>query len=300
MSNKRNNNICVIGLGYVGMPLLLELSKFFSCTGYDIDKQKILNLSKKYKNIKFVSKLDNVDCNVYILCVPTPVNKSNKPNLNPLKLATKYVSKFLKKKDLIIFESTVNPGTTEYLSENIIEKVSELIPFYKSKNNNFFYLGYSPERVNPGDKKNTLKNITKIVSANSALELNKINYIYKFILNKTHQIKNIRVAEASKMLENVQRDINIALINQAQMIFDKININTIDVIKAAKTKWNFAPFYPGLVGGHCVSVDPYYLSDLAKKLGVDQKIILIGRNTNNIMPEYYAKNLIKKNLKKKK
>ena len=299
MSNKRNNNICVVGLGYVGMPLLLELSKFFSCTGYDIDKQKILNLSKKYKNIKFVSKLDNVDCNVYILCVPTPVNKSNKPNLNPLKLATKYVSKFLKKKDLIIFESTVNPGTTEYLSENIIEKVSELIPFYKSKNNNFFYLGYSPERVSPGDKKNTLKNITKIVSANSVPELNKINYIYKFILNKTHQIKNIRVAEASKMLENVQRDINIALINQAQMIFDKININTIDVIKAAKTKWNFAPFYPGLVGGHCVSVDPYYLSDLAKKLGVDKKIILIGRNTNNIMPEYYAKNLIKKNLKKK-
>ena len=291
--------ICVVGLGYVGMPLLLALSRFFPCTGYDNDKSKVLNLSKKHKKINFISKLDRNNSNVYIMCVPTPVNKKNLPDLGPLKNATTYVAKFLKKKNLIIFESTVNPGTTEFLSETIIEKISGLLPCYKRKNNNYFYLGYSPERINPGDKKNTLKNITKIISANSSASLKKINSIYSLILNKTYQVKNIKVAEASKMLENIQRDINIALVNQAQMIFDKININTIDVIKAAKTKWNFAPFYPGLVGGHCVSVDPYYLSDLAKKLKVDQKIILMGRNTNNYMPKYYANSLIKNKVKGK-
>ena len=299
MAYKKNYKICIVGLGYVGMPLLIQLSKHFSCIGYDINQKRINYLSKKYRRIQFVSNLKNLNCNVYIICVPTPVDKFNKPDISALKKDSQYISKFLKKNNIVIFESTVNPGTTEEIAENIIEKKSGLSPCYKAKKNNF-YLGYSPERVNPGDKKNTLKNITKIISANTEKTLTKINYIYKLIVEKTYKVKNIKIAESAKMLENIQRDTNIALVNQAQMIFDKINIDTIEVIKAAKTKWNFAPFYPGLVGGHCVSVDPYYMSDLAKKLKVDKKIILAGRNTNNYMPEYYSDTISKNLINKKK
>ena len=300
MAYKKNYKICIVGLGYVGMPLLIQFSKHFNCIGYDINQKRVNYLSKKYRKIQFVSDLKNLNCNVYIICVPTPVDKFNKPDLSALKKASQYISKFLKKNNIVIFESTVNPGTTEEISENIIEKKSGLSPCYKAKNNNFFYLGYSPERVNPGDKKNTLKNITKIISANTEKTLTKLNYIYKLIVEKTYKVKNIKIAESAKMLENIQRDTNIALVNQAQMIFDKINIDTIEVIKAAKTKWNFAPFYPGLVGGHCVSVDPYYMSDLAKKLKVDKKIILAGRNTNNYMPKYYSDTISKNLIDKKK
>jgi UDP-N-acetyl-D-galactosamine dehydrogenase len=301
--------IAIIGLGYVGLPLALAFGKKYHVLGYDLNKKRINELKKKIdKNLEIKKKefikskfiqftnfeKDLRGYDIFIITVPTPVTKNKKPNLRLLIKATKTVAKVIKKKDIIIYESTVYPGTTEEICLPIIERISKL------KVNSDFFLGYSPERINPGDKKHTLENITKVVSSSNKEGLTHIKKLYHTIIrNKIYCTKNIRIAESAKIIENSQRDINIAFMNELSQIFDKLNINIYDVLKAAKTKWNFINFDPGLVGGHCIGVDPYYLTFRAKKAGYDPKIILAGRKINDGMPNYICKKIIK-NLKEKK
>ena len=305
--NKFNQNkIGVIGLGYVGLPLAVEFSKKFKVIGYDKSKEKIKKI-KNLKNISDISKRnyrylrkleitrnykDLEECNIYIITVPTPVYRNKKPDLRLLIKATMEVSKIIKNNDLIIFESTVFPGTTEEICVPIIEKLSGLklsTNDYSTKKE-IFFCGYSPERINPTDRTHTLPNTNKIV-AGSTIKVSKfLRRFYKTIIKaKIFIAASIKVAEASKMIENVQRDVNIALVNEFAIICNKIGIKTLDVIKAASTKWNFAPFYPGFVGGHCIGIDPYYMAHKAKLLKVKSELILGGRKVNDNMPNYVGK-----------
>ena len=288
-------------MGYVGLPLAVAFAKKFIVTGYDINLQRINKLKKNYdetnevlknslknaKKLNFTSKIGDIsDCNIFIITVPTPVFKNNQPNLKMLISASKEVGKIIKKNDIIIYESTVYPGVTEEICIPILEKNS------KQKINKDFFVGYSPERVNPGDKSKKITDITKIVSGSNKYALNKINKLYlKIITAGTYEAKNIKIAEAAKVIENTQRDLNIALINELSIIFEKLKISTEEVLKAAETKWNFLSFRPGLVGGHCIGVDPYYLTYKSKKVGYVPKIILAGRKLNDDMPKYVFKKI---------
>ena len=307
--------IGVIGLGYVGLPLAVCLSKKFEVKGFDINKKRIDNLCKGYdQTLEFTKKeLNKIKnkisftnstkllnhCNFFIIAVPTPIYKNKIPDLRNLKKATQIVGKILKPDSIVVFESTVYPGVTENVCAPILEKFSKLE--YKKD----FNCGYSPERINPGDRKRKIQNIVKVISGSSPSALKKINFVYKKSIKAgTFIASSIKIAEAAKVIENSQRDINIAFINELSKIFDKLEINTYDVLKAANTKWNFLDFKPGLVGGHCIGVDPYYLASIAKQNKYNPKIILSGRNLNNEMPSFvvsklgnYFKNRTKKNLK---
>lgn len=295
--------IAVIGLGYVGLPLAVELGKKYYTIGFDINKKRISELKKKIDSsheisskqitkssrINFTSKTEDIKiCNFYIIAVPTPINNKKRPNLKLLANASNIVGKVLKEKDVVVYESTVYPGLTEEFCIPILEKNSNL------KVNKNFSVGYSPERINVGDSKHTLTSIKKIVSASNTETLNKINNLYKSIIKAgTYKAPSIKVAEAAKIIENSQRDINIALVNELSIICGKIGIDTNEVIDAAKTKWNFIPFYPGIVGGHCIGVDPYYLSYKAEKVGYKSKIILAGRKLNDEMGLYIAREVLR-------
>lgn len=316
-----NKKIAIIGLGYVGLPLAISFSKKnFDVFGFDIDEKKILELRngydrtnevKKYglkylKKIKFTTKVNDIKkCNVYIITVPTPVDINNKPDLKNLIDATKLISACINSGDIIIYESTVYPGTTRDVCGKIIQNKTKLNIFYEKNNNsiskkeNVFHLGYSPERINPGDNNHNLKNLTKLVSSSSNFALNEIIKIYKKICSRLYVCKSMEIAEAAKIIENTQRDINIALINELQILFNNLNLNVYDILSAAKTKWNFLNFEPGLVGGHCIGVDPYYLAHKSISSGYSPKLILSGRKLNDSMPEYLSKK-IKAHIKKSK
>ena len=300
--------LCIIGLGYVGLPLAVEFSKKRQVIGFDISskrinelksfKDKTLEIShndlKNAKNLYLTNNLDDIkNANCYIITVPTPITPNLKPDLNPLKNATKNVGIFLKKGDIVIYESTVYPGCTEEFCVPILESLSNL------KFNSDFFCGYSPERINPGDKKHRLKNIKKIISGSKPSITKIINSLYlEIIIAGTHKASSIKVAEAAKVIENTQRDLNIAFMNELSKIFSMMDIDTNEVLTAAKTKWNFIPFSPGLVGGHCIGVDPYYLTYKAKKIGYDPKIILSGRNLNDSMHNFLVSKFLKKMKKK--
>ncbi len=298
--------ISVIGLGYVGLPLAIALAKKFNVIGYDKNHERIRKLNQgvddngeakkkdlKNKNLIFTSKVNLLkNQNFFIICVPTPI-RNKKPDLTFLKEATKLVAKKVKPFDTIVYESTVYPGTTEEVCCPIIERISKL------KVNKNFYLGYSPERINPGLNTKKISTIKKIISGSSKKALMEIRNVYKPVISAgLFSAKSIKVAESAKIIENTQRDINIALMNEFSKILNKLNINTNHVLSAAKTKWNFNDYYPGLVGGHCIGVDPYYLAYKAKKIGIDPKVILSGRNMNDSMYHYVFQKINKlKNLK---
>ena len=304
-----NNNltslkIAVIGLGYVGLPLANLLSRKYSTVAFDSNKKRITELKNfkdinKEVNIKDLKKSKKITithnkkdlnlCNIYFVTVPTPVDKKNLPDLSFLKSATKTVAQNLKKGNIVVFESTVYPGLTEEILVPILEKHSKLK--YKKD----FNCSYSPERINPGDKKHTLKKIVKVISASDKSSLKTIKNLYSSILkSKVYIARDIKTAEAAKVIENTQRDLNISLINELSIIFNKLGINTYEVLKTASTKWNFINFKPGLVGGHCIGVDPYYLTYKAKKVGYSPKVILAGRKTNNSMGKYISQLVLKK------
>ena len=300
----KEKTIAIIGLGYVGLPLALEFSKKYRVVGFDINPKRVDMLNRhedpskevsaeefKGCDISFSHKLDDIaDCNFYIIAVPTPIDEGKNPDLKPLVGASKTVGKVLKKGDYVVFESTVYPGCTEEDCIPVMEAESGL-----SFANNDFKVGYSPERINPGDKVNTLTKILKIVSGNDAESLEEIASLYGSIITAgIHKAPTIKVAEAAKIIENTQRDLNISLMNELSLIFDKMNINTYDVIEAAGTKWNFLKFSPGLVGGHCIGVDPYYLTYKATELGLHPRVIAAGRFTNDMMGAHIAKVAIKK------
>ena len=295
MDNQQFNygNIAVVGLGYVGLPLALALATKYHVIGFDIDASRIEQLKngqdltlqstaleiKEASQLKFTNELSAIiTCTVFIITVPTPVNSQKKPDLTPLLKATEMVGTVLKNGDLVIYESTVYPGCTEEDCVPILEKASGL------KYNKDFFCGYSPERINPGDKINTLTKIIKVTSGSTPEIANKVDALYASIITAgTHKAPSIKVAEAAKSIENAQRDINISFVNELALIFDRMNIDTQDVLAAAATKWNFLPFKPGLVGGHCIGVDPYYLAHKATSLGYDPQVILSGRYVNDQM-----------------
>jgi len=301
---KKLNKIAIIGMGYVGLPLAIEFQKYFSVIGFDINENRIERLKINIDETKEVPKKDLIkakslfytsnkinlsNSNIYIVCVPTPLKKSNQPDLKNLKLACNIISEFLKKDDLVIFESTVYPGATEEVCVPILEKKSGLI-FNKE-----FSVGYSPERINPGDRIHRIVNTVKITSGSNPKALNIVDKLYKKIVKAgTFKASSIKAAEAAKIIENTQRDLNIALINEFSVIFDKMKLDTYEILKAAETKWNFISFKPGLVGGHCIGVDPYYLTYKAKNLNLDPKVILAGREVNDNMSAYLAKRLHQK------
>lgn len=299
------DKICVIGLGYVGLPLAHAFSEKYEVVGFDIDKSRIDELEKAFdrtleldenqmkeaiKNgMKFTMNSEDIkDCNIYIVTVPTPIKDNNDPDLTPLIKSSETVAKVLKQNDIVIYESTVYPGVTEEICVPVLEKFSNL------KFNNGFFCGYSPERINPGDKEHTVTKILKITSGSTPLAAKKVDELYKSIIKAgTHLASSIKVAEAAKVIENTQRDVNIALINELAMIFDLMDINTQDVIEAAATKWNFIKLFPGLVGGHCIGVDPYYLTHKAQSLGYMPNLILGARQINNSVSKYIADKALK-------
>jgi len=308
----KEKKIAVIGLGYVGLPLAIEFAKQYKVLGFDIDStriQELINGEDKTReadlySLKSVMKLDknkdeigltfssNVEdlkqFNHFIITVPTPINQYKKPDLKPLLEASKMIGKVLKKNDIVIYESTVYPGCTEEDCVPVLEKFSKL------KFNIDFYCGYSPERINPGDKIKTLTKIIKVTSGSTPEIANQIDFLYKTIITAgTHKAPSIKVAEASKAIENAQRDLNISFINELALIFDRIGIDTNDVVEAASTKWNFLKFKPGLVGGHCIGVDPYYLTYKAESLGYTPEVILSGRRVNDNMGIFIANKLVK-------
>ena len=317
MLSKKTTSIGIIGIGYVGLPLAVEFGKLFKTIAYDINKSRVhqlmeglddtLEISKQQlrqsKNLIFSTDTKHLkQCNIYIITVPTPIFKNKKPDLRFLKDASKLVGKIINNQDIIIYESTVYPGATEEICIPILEKYSKLNFLNKdncTKVSKGFYCGYSPERINTGDKKHNLTNIKKITSGSTPYASKKIDQLYKLIIKAgTHLTNNIIEAEAAKIIENTQRDINIALINELAIIFNKLNIDTNEVLKAAGTKWNFMPFKPGLVGGHCIGVDPYYLTYQSIKKGYLPKVILSGRRINNHMG-IYVSDRIKKLMKSK-
>ena len=307
MENK-TYEIGVIGLGYVGLPLAIEFGKKFKTIGFDVKKERINELlqskdstleieEKNFKesvNLQFTTDEKELsNCNIYIITVPTPIDKHNRPDLTPLIKASELIGKVISKGDIVIYESTVYPGCTEDDCVPVIEKVSGL------KYNEDFYCGYSPERINPGDKSRTVVDIKKITSGSNPVIAQTVNELYKTIIKAgTHQASSIRVAEAAKVIENAQRDINIAFVNELAIIFHRMGIDSKEVLEAAGTKWNFLPFHPGLVGGHCIGVDPYYLTHKAQEVGYHPEIILAGRRLNDNMGIYVASRLLKLMIKK--
>ncbi|EPP9735218.1 Vi polysaccharide biosynthesis UDP-N-acetylglucosamine C-6 dehydrogenase TviB [Acinetobacter baumannii] len=295
--------IAIIGLGYVGLPLAVEFGKKGPVIGFDINQNRIDELKsgkdhtlevspeelQKAEQLSFSANLDDLKTsNFFIVTVPTPVDQVNRPDLTPLKKASETVGQALKKGDIVVYESTVYPSATEEVCIPILEKVSGL------KFNQDFFAGYSPERINPGDKVNTLTKIKKITSGSTPEVANTVDAVYASIITAgTHKASSIKVAEAAKVIENTQRDLNIALVNELSVIFDRIGIDTLDVLEAAGSKWNFLPFRPGLVGGHCIGVDPYYLTHKAEEVGYHPQVILAGRRINDNMARYVARNTIK-------
>ncbi|WP_375037427.1 Vi polysaccharide biosynthesis UDP-N-acetylglucosamine C-6 dehydrogenase TviB [Acinetobacter sp. RW6] len=295
--------IAIIGLGYVGLPLAVEFGKKGPVIGFDINQKRIDELKsgqdhtlevtpeelQQSQHLSFSANLDDLEqSNFFIVTVPTPVDQVNRPDLTPLRKASETVGQALKKGDIVVYESTVYPGATEEVCIPILEKVSGL------KFNEDFFAGYSPERINPGDKVNTLTKIKKITSGSTPEVANTVDAVYASIITAgTHKATSIKVAEAAKVIENTQRDLNIALVNELSVIFDRIGIDTLDVLEAAGSKWNFLPFRPGLVGGHCIGVDPYYLTHKAEEVGYHPQVILAGRRINDNMARYVARNTIK-------
>jgi len=304
-----NVKLGIIGLGYVGLPLAIEFGKKYPTIGFDINSKRVEELkqghdftlevsTEELANSEFISYSANVDdlksCNVYIVTVPTPVDKNKQPDLTPLVKASAMLAKVLSKNDIVIYESTVYPGATEEVCLPEIERNSALT-FNKD-----FFAGYSPERINPGDKAHRVTNILKVTSGSIPEIADFIDSLYQsIIIAGTYKASSIQVAEAAKVIENTQRDLNIALINELAVIFNKLNIDTEEVLKAAGTKWNFLPFRPGLVGGHCISVDPYYLTHKAQSIGYNPEVILAGRRINDAMGEYVVSQLVKTMLKAK-
>ncbi|WP_191967820.1 nucleotide sugar dehydrogenase [Rhizosphaericola mali] len=289
------DKICVVGLGYVGYPLLIALSRYYKVIGIDINEDRVKILNKRLENldnveykIELQTYINTNDSSIYIVTVPTPVDNFYKPNLMHLISASKMIGNFLKKGDLIIYESTVYPGCTEEVCVKELENISGL------KLNSDFEIGYSPERINPGDSNHTLENTIKIVSGSNPNALNRVKKIYDKIVDAgVYEAASIKIAEAAKVIENAQRDVNISFVNELALIFDRMGIDTNDVIDAASTKWNFMPFRPGLVGGHCISVDPYYLTYKAQELGYSPDVILSGRRINNEMPQFVVSKVVK-------
>lgn len=308
MTDLSNIKIGVVGLGYVGLPLAVEFSKKFEVVGFDINKARIdalknntdvtLELSAEQMNSagNITYSSDNEDlkkCNFYVVSVPTPIDIYKKPDLSPVIGASKTVGSVLKKGDIVVYESTVYPGCTEEDCVPVLEKISGL------KFNSDFFCGYSPERINPGDKEHTVSKIKKITSGSTPEIAEIVNDVYSsIIVAGTHKASSIKVAEAAKVIENSQRDINIAFVNELALIFEKMGIDTNEVLEAAGTKWNFLNFKPGLVGGHCIGVDPYYLTYKAESLGYNSEIILAGRRLNDNMPVYIASKIVKLMIKK--
>ena len=312
----RDKKIAVVGLGYVGLPLAVEFSKRYKVFGFDINNDRIEQLKAGHDHTLEVADLDlhkvltqdctkltglycTTDlekirtCNIFIITVPTPVDKNNRPDLRPLFKASKLVAEVLKKDDIVVYESTVYPGVTEEECVPVLEKYSGLTY------NIDFFAGYSPERINPGDKEHTVANILKITSGSTPQAADVVDNLYRsVIVAGTHKATTIKVAEAAKVIENAQRDINIAFVNELAMIFNKLNIDTQAVLNAAGTKWNFMKFQPGLVGGHCIGVDPYYLAQKAQEVGYHPEIILAGRRVNDGMGAYVADQLVKKMITK--
>ena len=294
--------ICVIGLGYVGLPLARLFSTKYKTVGFDMNQKRVeaLEVSDELLqsaiNNGFVctSNIDDIrDCNFYVVAVPTPVDENNNPDLTPLYGASTTVGKVISKGDVVVYESTVYPGVTEDECIPVVEKVSGL------KFNEDFFAGYSPERINPGDKEHTVEKIKKVTSGSTPEIGQFVNDVYASVITAgTHLAPTIKVAEAAKVIENSQRDINIAFVNELSKIFTRMGIDTQDVLEAASTKWNFLPFKPGLVGGHCIGVDPYYLAQCAQRYGYNPEIILAGRRMNDGMGEYVAQQVIKLMLKK--
>ena len=304
-----NIKIAIIGLGYVGMPLAAAFSSKFKVFGFDLNSTRINELKSGFdrtleldesamkkvleNGMSFSSELDSIkEANFFIVTVPTPIDEHKNPDLSPLKGASTSVAKVLKKGDIVVFESTVYPGASQELCVPILESVSGL------RLGVDFEIGYSPERINPGDKEHTVTKITKIVSGSSPKALKTIKEVYSSVIEAgIFEASSIRVAEAAKVIENTQRDINIAFVNELKMIFDRMGIDTMEVLKAARTKWNFLPFEPGLVGGHCIGVDPYYLTHKAEAVGHNPEIILAGRRINDNMGAYHASQIVKKMIK---
>ncbi|MDD2896217.1 MAG: nucleotide sugar dehydrogenase [Aliarcobacter sp.] len=300
-----NKKICIIGLGYVGLPLAHAFSKKYQVVGFDINKPRVDELNSGYdrtleltneevnesisNGMLYTTNMDEIkDCNIYIVTVPTPIDSSNRPDLTPLIKSSQTIGKVLKRDDIVIYESTVYPGVTEEVCVPELERESGMI-FNKD-----FFCGYSPERINPGDKEHTVTKILKITSGSNPAIAIVVDELYKSIITAgTHKASSIKVAEAAKVIENTQRDVNIALINELALIFDAMNINTNDVIEAAATKWNFIKLKPGLVGGHCIGVDPYYLTYKSEELGYKPNLILGARQINNGMGKYIAEKTIK-------
>jgi UDP-N-acetyl-D-galactosamine dehydrogenase len=307
--NLQNKKIAIIGLGYVGLPLAVEFSKKYKVLGFDINKERVDKLNSGHDStleiddhsLKSALSLQNhlglsltcdnddlKECDIFIITVPTPVDKNNRPILTPLIKASETVGKYLKKDDIVIYESTVYPGVTEDECVPVLEENSDL------KFNKDFYCGYSPERINPGDKKHTVTKIMKVTSGSTPEIGQVVDNLYASIITAgTHLAPAIKVAEAAKVIENAQRDINIAFVNELAKIFNKLDIDTHSVLEAAATKWNFLPFKPGLVGGHCIGVDPYYLAQKAQEVGYHPEIILAGRRLNDSMGEYVATEVLK-------
>ena len=301
--NLSDLNIAVIGLGYVGLPLAVEFGKKYSTVGFDIKVDRIVELEsgkdstlevsedelKSSEQISFTANVNDLrESNFYIVTVPTPIDANKRPNLTPLEKASEVIGAMLSKGDVVVYESTVYPGVTEEVCLPILEKQSGL------KFNKDFYLGYSPERINPGDKKHRLVDILKVTSGSTTEVAQFIDSVYASIIKAgTYMAESIKVAEAAKVIENTQRDLNIALINELSLIFERVGIDTEHVLKAAGTKWNFLNFKPGLVGGHCIGVDPYYLTHKAQELGYSPEVILAGRRINDNMGNHVASNLVK-------
>jgi UDP-N-acetyl-D-galactosamine dehydrogenase len=298
--------IAIIGLGYVGLPLAVEFGKYRPVLGFDINQQRIDELKsgqdytlecdpaqlKEATQLEYSNQLQSLKaCKIFIVTVPTPVDQANRPDMTPLIKASEAVGNALKSGDIVIYESTVYPGATEEVCVPVLEKFSGL------KFNQDFFCGYSPERINPGDKVNTLTTIRKITSGSNPEVANEVDALYNGIIKAgTWKASSIKVAEAAKVIENSQRDLNIAFVNELSVIFDRIGIDTLEVLEAAGSKWNFLPFRPGMVGGHCIGVDPYYLTHKAEELGYHPQVILAGRRINDDMARYAARALIKRML----
>lgn len=308
----KDTSIAVIGLGYVGLPLAVEFGKKYPVIGFDVNDKRIEDLKegkdstlevdteelKSSNSLKFSNSISDIqNCNVYIVTVPTPIDDEKKPDLSALEKASEMIGKVLKVNDIVIYESTVYPGCTEEICAPILERFSKL-KYISNENvnvvNNGFYIGYSPERINPGDKLHRITTIKKVTSGSTKESADLIDNLYSSIISAgTHKASSIKIAEAAKVIENTQRDVNIALINELAILFDKLNIDTKQVLEAAETKWNFLPFYPGLVGGHCIGVDPYYLTHKAQSVGYTPEIILAGRRLNDNMGSHIVSKLTK-------
>ena len=309
MFDLKNTRIGIIGLGYVGLPLAIEFGKKYDTHGLDINANRVRELQNgkdstlevSADELREATKLSYTinskelsNCNVYIVTVPTPIDKHKRPDLSPLVGASKILGDLVSNGDIVIFESTVYPGATEEVCIPIIEAGSNL------KYNRDFFAGYSPERINPGDKEHRVTNILKVTSGSTPEVADFVDALYSSIITAgTHKASSIRVAEAAKVIENTQRDVNIALINELSLIFNKLNIDTLEVLEAAGTKWNFLPFRPGLVGGHCIGVDPYYLTHKAQEIGYQPEIILAGRRINDGMGAHVVKRVVKMMIQKR-